>query len=142
MLPSKEVLLAAATRGDWRAVLGLGKYEQLTEKAARNFRVRVHPDKGGDPEVAKVAGQALEALLEDARGQQSWWEEEQERWRERRREQERMSPFNVAITEWKRRWEAWEAQIARERPINASSPANREWLQRSTKFHQIGRAHV
>ncbi len=109
----------------------MGPCEQLTEKAARNFRVRVHPDKGGDPEVAKVVGQALEALLEDARGQQSWWEEEQQR---ERRDQERRRFFGAAWAEWNRRGDAWEDQLLREQPSSMSSRAYGEWQQRWSKF--------
>ncbi len=144
MLPSKEVLLAAASRRDWRGVLGLGRYEQLTEKAARNFRVQVHPDKGGDPEVAKVVGQAVEALLEDARGQQRWWEEEQQR--ERRREQEERQQreqrardqwaFDAAWSEWNLRWAAWKRRLQQERPSDVNSQAYCEWLERLARFNR------
>jgi hypothetical protein len=62
MLPAAEVILEAARRKDWHAVLGLTPGDRLTPKSERAFRAQVHPDKGHPHDVAAAVGQALDAL--------------------------------------------------------------------------------
>lgn len=62
MLPSTDVLLEAARRGDWRSVLGLRPGDKLTQKQERSLRAQVHPDRGHPHEVAAAVAQALESL--------------------------------------------------------------------------------
>ena len=61
-LPSRTTMLDAAAHGDWRAVLGLTFFQTLTPREARNLRAQVHPDRGGDAQVAALVGQALDEI--------------------------------------------------------------------------------
>ena len=63
-LPSRATMLDAAARGDWCAVLGLTFFQTLTPREARSIRTQVHPDRGGDAQIAAVVGQALDEILQ------------------------------------------------------------------------------
>lgn len=117
-LPSKAVMLAAYTRKDWRAVLGLSPFDVLTVKAGRLLRAQCHPDKGGDAEVAKIVGHAVDMILavQERRQAQTSQHEQWAREARERREREEQQKEQQDVARKRKLAEAARERRKRARP--------------------------
>lgn len=150
-LPQKDALLAAAARKDWWAVLGLPRGRSLTAAEARKLRAAVHPDKGGDAEVAAVVNAAIDSVLAAEPSSSSssssseyfpdWlarMRREQDEWLARIRRQQEEWLANMRREQDERRRKAREdaAQMSREREIRRLAEERLRWQQRRDQIYQ------